>query len=118
MFAAKAMRGILIDRARDKGALKRGGHPRRLRLDQDPLASDDISADLLDLDDALKKLAAEDPAKAELVKLRFFARKTLKEAAGRHPSRSCSVRTSVAASDSPEHHSDYPPNDRGVPRSR
>jgi len=44
--AAEAMRRILIDRARAKGALKRGGDPRRLQLDQDPLASDELSAEL------------------------------------------------------------------------
>ena len=55
---------------------------RRLRLDQDPLAGDDLSAELLGLDGALTKLAAEDPTKAELVKLRFFAGLTLDEAAG------------------------------------
>lgn len=81
--AAEAMRRILIDGARAKGALKRGGDllVSRLRLDQDPLASDDLSAELLDLDSALTKLAAEDPTKAELVKLRFFAGLTLEEAA-------------------------------------
>ena len=80
--AAEAMRRILIDRARAKGALKRGGNLRRLQLDQDALASDDLSAELLDLDGALTKLAAEDPTKAALVKLRFFAGLTLEEAAG------------------------------------
>ena len=79
--AAEAMRRILIDRARAKGAQKRGGNFRRLRLDQDPLATDDLSAELLDLDGALTKLASEDPIKAELVKLRFFAGLTLEEAA-------------------------------------
>jgi len=79
--AAEAMRRILIDRARAKGALKRGGDFRRLQLDQDPLARDDLSAELLDLDGALTKLAAEDPTKAELVKLRFFAGLTMEEAA-------------------------------------
>lgn len=80
--AAEAMRRILIDRARAKGALKRGGDLRRLRLDQDPLAADNLAAELLDLDGALTKLAAEEPSKAELVKLRFFAGLTLEEAAG------------------------------------
>jgi RNA polymerase sigma factor (TIGR02999 family) len=79
--AAEAMRRILIDRARAKGALKRGGNARRLQLDQDPLASDDVSAELLELDGAITKLAAEEPIKAELVKLRFFAGLTLEEAA-------------------------------------
>jgi len=79
--AAEAMRRILIDRARAKGAVKRGGNFRRLRLDQDPMAGDDLSAELLDLDSALMKLAAEDSTKAELVKLRFYAGLTLEEAA-------------------------------------
>lgn len=79
--AAEAMRRILIDRARAKGSLKRGGGRRRLRLDQDPLASEELSGELLDLDDALTKLAAEDAQKAELVKLRFFAGLTMDEAA-------------------------------------
>jgi RNA polymerase sigma factor (TIGR02999 family) len=79
--AAEAMRRILIDRARSRGALKRGRHPHRLRLDQDPLLDDDSTAELLDLDDALLKLAAQDATKADLVKLRFFAGLTLEEAA-------------------------------------
>jgi RNA polymerase sigma factor (TIGR02999 family) len=79
--AAEAMRRILIDRARAKGAVKRGGHPRRLQLGHDPVADDDSAAELLDLDDALVKLAADDSIKAELVKLRFFAGLTLEQAA-------------------------------------
>jgi RNA polymerase sigma factor (TIGR02999 family) len=79
--AAEAMRRILIDRARARGSLKRGGGRLRLRLDQDPLASDDLSGELLDLDEALTQLAAEDARKAELVKLRFFAGLTRDEAA-------------------------------------
>ena len=79
--AAEAMRRILIDRARAKGTLKRGRNPRRLQLDRDPVADDEISCELLDLDAALTKLAAEDPTKAELVKLRFYAGLTLDEAA-------------------------------------
>ncbi len=79
--AAEAMRRILIDRARAKGSLKRGGGRLRLRLDQDPQAFDELSGELLDLDEALTKLAAEDPQKAELVKLRFFAGLTMDEAA-------------------------------------
>ena len=75
------MRRILIERARAKGTLKRTRNPSLLRLDQDALASDDLSAELLDLDNALTKLSAEDPTKAELVKLRFFAGLTLEAAA-------------------------------------
>jgi len=79
--AAEAMRRILIDRARARGSLKRGGGRRRLRLDQDPLASEELSGELIDLDEALTKLAAEDAQKADLVKLRFFAGLTMDEAA-------------------------------------
>jgi RNA polymerase sigma factor (TIGR02999 family) len=71
--AAEAMRRILIDRARDKRCLKRGGGWRRLRLDQIDLAVDESADDILALDEALAKLAQEDALCAELVKLRFFA---------------------------------------------
>jgi RNA polymerase sigma factor (TIGR02999 family) len=79
--AAEAMRRILINRARDKQRLKRGGH--RNRIDLDSLA-DPVTApheDLLDLDDALGRLAVTNSQAAELVKLRFFAGLTLHEAA-------------------------------------
>ncbi len=78
---AEAMRRILINRARDKGRLKRGGGRRRVDLDRlcEPLAAAD--EDLLDLDEALGRLAAAYPQCAELVKLRFFAGLTLDEAA-------------------------------------
>ena len=79
--AAEAMRRILIDQARAKGAQKRGGNLSRLQLDQDPVASGEFPAELLDLDAALTKLASEDPQKAELVNLRFFAGLTLEQAA-------------------------------------
>jgi len=79
--AAEAMRRILIDRARARGAAKRGGGVLHLHLDADLLSLDDAPGELLDLDDALERLAAEDPAKAQLVKLRFFAGLTLARAA-------------------------------------
>ena len=79
--AAEAMRRILIDRARARGAIKRGGDGRRIKLDPAALTLDSVSSDLLDLDDALTRFAAEDPAKAELVKLRFFGGLSLKQAA-------------------------------------
>ena len=79
--AAEAMRRILLDRARDKRRLKRGGGWRRLRLDQVDLPIDESSDDVLALDEALAKLAQEDPLCAELVKLRFFAGLTQEEAA-------------------------------------
>ena len=79
--AAEAMRRILINRARDRGRRKRGGGWRRLRLEHIDLSLAEPPDELLDLNDALEKLAQEDPACAELVKLRFFAGLTLDEAA-------------------------------------
>jgi RNA polymerase sigma factor (TIGR02999 family) len=80
--AAEAMRRILVENARRKGRLKRGGEFRRVELDG---AAEPISAgrgeDLLDLDEALAVLAAEAPEKAELVKLRYFAGLSADEAA-------------------------------------
>jgi DNA-directed RNA polymerase specialized sigma24 family protein len=75
------MRRILIDRARDKHRLKRGGNWRRLRLDEIDLSVAEPPDDLPALDDALQKLAQEDPLCAELVTLRFFAGLTLEDAA-------------------------------------
>ncbi len=79
--AAEAMRRILINRARDRGRLKRGGGWRRLRLDQIELSLAEPPEELLALNDSLDRLAQEDPDCAELVKLRFFAGLTLDEAA-------------------------------------
>src|SRR5438309_7521324 len=79
--AAEAMRRILVNRARDRGRLKRGGGWRRLRLEDVNLSLAEPPDELLDLNDALDKLAQEDPACAELVKLRFFAGLTLDDAA-------------------------------------
>ena len=78
---AEAMRRIMIDRARDKRRLKRGGTWRRLRLDEIDLSVTEPPDDLPALDEALQKLDQEDPLCAELVKLRFFAGLTLEEAA-------------------------------------
>jgi RNA polymerase sigma factor (TIGR02999 family) len=79
--AAEAMRRILVNKARDKGRQKRGGGRRRVNLDDlcDPDAASD--QDLLDLDEALERLAAIQPQCVELVKLRFFAGLTMEEAA-------------------------------------
>ena len=81
--AAEAMRRILIDRARHKLTKKAGGGRRRLDLDDiEPALDDEENADrLLALDEALRQLEAEDPRKAELVKLRFFAGLTTEQAA-------------------------------------
>jgi RNA polymerase sigma factor (TIGR02999 family) len=79
--AAEAMRRILIDRARDRKRLKRGGGRRRVRIDLDALFVEPPGEDLLALDEALTALAREDPSAAELVKLRAFAGLTLTQAA-------------------------------------
>jgi RNA polymerase sigma factor (TIGR02999 family) len=79
--AAEAMRRILIDRARDKHRLKRGGDWRRLQLDHIDLSLQEPPAELLALDEALEQLTQLDPLSADLVKLRFFAGLTLEEAA-------------------------------------
>ena len=79
--AAEAMRRILLNRARDRNRLKRGGGSHRIDLNQIEVALDTPDEDLLALDEALESLAVEDAACANLVKLRFFAGLTLREAA-------------------------------------
>src|SRR6516164_1015246 len=79
--AAEVMRRILLDRARDKRRLKRGGGWRRLHLDDIDPAVEHSADDLLALDEALTRLAVEDPICAELVKLRLFTGLALGEAA-------------------------------------
>ncbi len=80
--AAEVIRHILIDRARAKGREKRGGKGKRIDLRQPIPVYDLPPDDLLDLTDALDALATEDPAKAELVKLRFFGGLSVEEVAG------------------------------------
>jgi RNA polymerase sigma factor (TIGR02999 family) len=93
--AAKAMRRILIERARQKQSLKGGGDRQRVPLESVepavlPLACDDLLA----LEEALQKLERKDPRKAELVKLRFFAGLTMAQAA-----QALAVSTSTAEND-------------------
>jgi RNA polymerase sigma factor (TIGR02999 family) len=79
--AAEAMRRVLVNHARDRSRRKRGGGRNRVDLDRltgPAVATDD---DLLELDDALDRLANKFPVAAELVKLRFFAGLTLGDAA-------------------------------------
>jgi RNA polymerase sigma factor (TIGR02999 family) len=78
--AAEAMRRILIEQARRKNRLKHGYGHRRIDLDSGCMVSAEPSFDLLALDEALSRLAENEPAKAELVKLRFFAGLTMPEA--------------------------------------
>ena len=79
--AAEAMRRILIDSARRKRRLKHGGNLKRVDLDAAARVGRAQEVDLLALDEALTKLGAAEPVKAELVKLRFFAGMTIPEAA-------------------------------------
>jgi RNA polymerase sigma factor (TIGR02999 family) len=79
--AAEAMRRILVERARHKRSLKGGGGQRRVELDDIPIESVNDRLDLLALDDALHQLEADQPRKAALIKLRFFAGLTNEEAA-------------------------------------
>jgi RNA polymerase sigma factor (TIGR02999 family) len=79
--AAEAMRRILVERARHKRTLKRGGGRARQRVDEAIIAAPETPDDLLALDEALNKLAKTDPNAAELVKLRYFTGLTVKQAA-------------------------------------
>jgi RNA polymerase sigma factor (TIGR02999 family) len=78
--AAEAMRRILVDRAREKHAEKRGGGRRRLDVDAADLATAAGPDQLLVLDEALSGLAREDPAASRLVELRLFAGLTVDQA--------------------------------------
>ena len=78
--AAEAMRRILVDAARRKQAIRHGGGRRRVAL-EDHHRIMESPADVLALDEALTRFASEEPAKAELVKLRFFAGLSTPEAA-------------------------------------
>ena len=78
--AAEAMRRILIDRARAKRSVKRGGGRKKLDIDSLDLVTEASPDQLLALDDALVKLAREDASAARLVELRYFAGLTVEEA--------------------------------------
>ena len=71
--AAEAMRRVVLDRARDKRRLKRGGGGRRVEIDLGELPDQSPNIDLLALDQALDQLERDDPVCASLVKLRYFA---------------------------------------------
>jgi RNA polymerase sigma factor (TIGR02999 family) len=79
--AAEAMRRILIENARRKQRLKRGGGQQRINLDEVEIPVETTSDDLIALDRALTKLAIKDRVEADLVKLRYFAGLTLEQSA-------------------------------------
>ena len=80
-IAAHSMRQILIERARARGAQKRGGARHRVTLDDALVAGGERSIDLIALDEAMERLAAFDPEQARLVELRFFGGLTVEETA-------------------------------------
>src|SRR5262245_42973431 len=79
--AAEAMRRILVEKARRKRRRKHGGGIPRADVDLANLASPMPEEDLLALDEAMTRFAAEDPARAQLVQLRFYAGLSNEEAA-------------------------------------
>jgi RNA polymerase sigma factor (TIGR02999 family) len=79
--AAEAMRRILVDQARRKQAEKRGGRSSRVPLEEADAGSAAPADELLDVDQALTRLAAEDPQAARLIQLRYFGGLSLEDAA-------------------------------------
>lgn len=80
-IAARLMRRILVDHARQRAAKKRGGPDLRVTLAEDVAAPEDRSLDLIALDMALQKLGALEPRQSRVVELRFFGGLTREEAA-------------------------------------
>lgn len=80
-LASRAMRFVLVDHARARSAEKRGGGVREVSLDETLLPSEDRSADLLDIDEALTRLEQHDARLGQLVQLRFFGGLSYEEVA-------------------------------------
>lgn len=79
--AARAMRDILVDQARRKHSQKRGGGQERISTEDSELMIEPPAEDVRALDDAVKRLEAEDPRKGQLINLRYFARLSNEETA-------------------------------------
>jgi RNA polymerase sigma factor (TIGR02999 family) len=79
--AAEAMRRVLVEGARRKGRVKRGGDRRRVELDEPAAAADSQADDVLALDEALTRLAADVPDAARVVQLHYFAGLSIEQAA-------------------------------------
>jgi len=80
-ICARAMRQILVDHARSRGSTKRGGGEVAIELDEAMAAAPSPEVNLLELDEALKRLEALDPRKSQVVELRFFGGLNLEETA-------------------------------------
>ena len=80
-IAAQLMRRILVDHARKRHNLKRGGDVRRIALDEAVLVADEQAAELVALDGALRSLETVDERKSKVVELRFFGGLSIEEAA-------------------------------------
>ena len=79
--AARAMRDIPVEQARRKASPKRGGRHQRVALDENIVAVEPLSEDILALHEALADLEKEDPLKAQIVNLRYFAGMNVAETA-------------------------------------
>lgn len=79
--AGEAMRRLLIEHARRRGRVKRGGDPARVSLSEVDLAADQDPEEVLALDDAIRRLRDVDPSAADVVRLRFFAGLSVEETA-------------------------------------
>ncbi len=79
--AAEAMRRILVDRARQRHSAKRGGDQQRIGIEEVEIESPGRDDELLAIHESLDALAAHEPRKAELVKLRYFTGLTIEQAA-------------------------------------
>jgi RNA polymerase sigma factor (TIGR02999 family) len=79
--AAEAMRRILVEKARRKQRVKHGGEHRRVEMDDERLVCSVPADQMLAVDEALERFGQEEPEKAQLVKLRFFAGLSIEEAA-------------------------------------
>lgn len=80
-ISAQLMRRILVDAARSRGSLKRGGEAVHVALDEAPLVSREPGTDVIALDEALTKLAAVDARKSQVVELRHFGGLSVEETA-------------------------------------
>jgi len=79
--AAQLMRRIMVDHARERHSLKRGGDTLKVTLDEAALVTGTRSEELLALDEALERLGAQDPRKSQIVELRYFGGLTAEETA-------------------------------------